>query len=253
MKLITLQRGFRDHILAGAEAPLEGVAPEREAGLAVYRHAYRAQLVANLRDVYEKTWAWLGDDTFAAAARAHVERHPPSSWTLSDYGADFPETLRALHPDDPEIAELAWLDWSLRRAFDGPNAEAVSTESLAKTDWDSAVLYFVPTLVVGEVVTNCALLWGAMADDRMPPAAERLPAPGAIRVWRSELTPKYRSIESFERRALTLAVAGTSFPDLCNLLVENGDKDQAVARVGTALASWLQDGLISAVRSDQQR
>jgi len=245
MSLLDTQRGFRDHILAGTDAPLPG-APER--GLAVYRHAYRAQLIASLRDTYEKTWAWLGDDAFDSAARHHVENHAPKSWTLSEYGADFVETLRGLHPDDPEIAELAWLDWSLRRAFDGPNADAVKPEALARVDWDHAVLIFVPTLAMGEVATNSAAIWGALAEEKTPPAAERLAIPATIRIWRNDLTPKYRTIESFEQRALVLAMAGSSFADLCTLLMENGDADQAAQNVGAALARWLQDGLISDVR-----
>ena len=246
MKLLQTQRGFRDHILAGTDAPLPG-APER--GLAVYRHAYRAQLVASLRDTFEKTWAWLGDDAFDKAARQHVEHHAPKSWTLNEYGGDFVQSLRDLYPDDREVAELAWLDWRLRRAFDGPDAEAVKPEVLEQVDWDNAVLIFVPTLVMGEVTTNSAAIWGALADEKTPPAAARLPAPATIRIWRSGLTPRYRTIETFEQRALTLAMAGSSFADLCSLLVEDGDTDRAAQNVGAALASWLQDGLISDVRA----
>jgi hypothetical protein len=246
MSLLETQRGFRDHILAGIDAPLPG-APER--GLAVYRHAYRAQLIASLRDTFEKTWAWLGDEDFDKAARHHLESHAPKSWTLNVYGDDFAQTLRSLHPDDGEIAELAWLDWNLRRAFEGPDADAIKPEALAQVDWDHAVLIFVPTLVTGEVVTNSAAIWGALADGKAPPAAELLAVPAMVRIWRSGLTPKYRTIENFEQRALTLAMAGSSFADLCALLVEDGDADRAAQNVGAALASWLQDGLISAVRS----
>ncbi len=247
MNLKDLQRGFRDHLLADKDASLAGVAPEREAGLAVYRNNYRANLVASLRDTHEKSWAWLGDEAFERAANEHVARHAPQSWTLNNYGKDFSRTLCALYPDDPEVAELAWLDWNLRRAFDGPDATALSPEALAKIDWDSAVLTFLPTLSVMDVKTNCAAIWGALNDGQTPPAVELLPGPAAIRVWRSELTPRYRSISDFEHRALVLALAGASFADLCSLLVEREDRDQAAERVGGVLASWLQDGLISGV------
>lgn len=245
MTLLDTQRGFRDHILAGTDAPLPG-APER--GLAVYRHAYRAQLVASLRDTFEKTWAWLGDDAFDKAARQYVEAHAPKSWTLNEYGGEFVQTLRALYPGDAEVAELAWLDWHLRRAFDGPDGDAITPEALAEVDWDHAVLIFVPTLTMGEVVTNCAAIWGALANSETPPAAQRLAVPATIRIWRSGLTPKYRTIETFEQRALTLATAGSSFADLCGLLVEDGDMDRAAENAGAALASWLQDGLIRAAQ-----
>jgi len=245
MTLLATQLDFRDHILAGSAAPLQG-APER--GLAVYRHAYRAQLVASLRDTYEKTWAWLGDEAFDKAARHHVETHAPKSWTLSEYGGDFAQTLHELYSGDPEVPELAWLDWNLRRAFEGPDAHPIKPQTLAEVDWDNAVLIFVPTLMMGEVATNSAAIWGALAEEKPPPAAERLSAPAAIRIWRSGLTPKYRTIENFEQRALTLAMAGSSFADLCSLLVEGGDIDQAARNVGAVLAIWLQDGLIGAVR-----
>lgn len=246
MSLLDIQRGFRDHILTGTDAPLPG-APER--GLAVYRYAYRAQLIASLRDTFEKSWAWLGDEAFDKAARHHVERHAPKSWTLNEYGGDFVQSLRDLYPGDPEISELAWLDWNLRRAFDGPNADAIKPEALEQVDWDHAVLIFVPTLTMGEVATNCAAIWGALAEENIPPAAERLAAPATIRIWRSGLTPKYRTIDNFEQRALTLAMAGSSFADLCSLLVEDGNADKAAQNVAAVLAVWLQDGLISAVRA----
>lgn len=188
MNLIELQRGLRAHILSGdAFAPHvashSGAAPETR--LEVYHHAYRAQLVACLRDTFEKTHAWLGDEPFDDAARRHIEAHPPSSWTLGDYGFDFPATLHALYPDDPEVAELAWLDWSLRRAFDGPDAEPISQEALAAIDWDAAVLVLAPTLTVGEVATNCAAIWGAIAEDQTPPRPPTCPPrpPSASGAW----------------------------------------------------------------------
>jgi hypothetical protein len=85
----------------------------------VYHYAYRAQLLECLRYTFERVWAWLGDSGFEDAARRHIEAHPPHSWTLSDYGNEFDRTLSGLYPDDREVAELAWLDWPLRRAFDG--------------------------------------------------------------------------------------------------------------------------------------
>jgi hypothetical protein len=251
MSLIELQRGLRDRILSDRAPFADHVAARHgapaETRLDVYHHAYRAQLVACLRDSFEKTHAWLGDQAFDDAARAHIEAHPPSSWTLGDYGPDFPDTLKALYPDDPEVAELAWLDWSLRRAFDGQDAEPISQEALAAIDWDAAVLALPPTLVVGEVTTNCALIWGAIAEDQTPPPAERLPAPAAIRVWRLELSPRYRTIEAPERKAIAMVTAGAPFGQVCAMLSEGLDEAAAAQSLGALLATWLQDGLICGV------
>ncbi|SFI59167.1 DNA-binding domain-containing protein [Caulobacter sp. UNC279MFTsu5.1] len=249
MSLLSIQRGLRDHILANKADRPEAVAANGEAGLAVYRHAYRAQLVACLRDTFEQTWSWLGDDGFDAAAISHIAAHPPRGWTLDAYGEDFPQTLAGLYPDDPEVAELAWLDWSLRRAFDGPDADPITPEALAQVDWESAVLTLSPTLTIGAVATNSAAIWGALTEGQTPPAVERLPAPAAIRVWRQGLSPRYRTIDAFERLALLRVLDGCAFAQLCEQLGDPDDTERTVERVGGLLGAWLQDGLVLSARS----
>lgn len=247
MSLLALQRGFRDQVLTdhAVDPAALGVGDE---GLAVYRHAYRAQLAACLRDTYEKTWSWLGDDGFDAAAAAHIAAHPPSAWTLADYGATFADTLAALYPDDPEVAELAWIDWALRRAFDGAGAEPVAPESLASVDWETAGVGFVPTLTVRRVETNCAAIWTALAEDETPPPPARLPEPAAVRVWRTELSPQYQTIEAFEADALLRLMAGLSFAGLCAHLAEAlGDPDEGARAAGGLLGVWMRDSLIAAI------
>jgi hypothetical protein len=248
MSLLARQRELRDHILGVAGAP-SGLSARAAPGLAVYHHAYRTQLVACVRDTYERTWAWLGDTAFDTAALRHVETHPPRSWTLADYAADFPGSLRRDYPSDPEVAELAWLDWALRRAFDGPDAEPIAAEALASVDWDAAVLQFAPTLTISEATTNCAAIWTALAEGETPPAVERLPRPGGLRVWRAGLSPQYRTVEAFELQALELALEGVNFGRLCEVMAEGEDSDHAAERLGGLLIAWLQDGLVSKVSS----
>jgi hypothetical protein len=246
MSLLELQRRARDHILAGRAEPMPGAASTAAPGLSVYRHAYRAQLVACLRDTFEKTWAWLGDEAFDSAAQAHVTLHPPHSWTLGDYGGQFHEVLHGLYPRDPEVCELAWLDWTLRRAFDGPDAEPIQPEVLADVDWDTATLVFVPTLTLRAATTNCAAIWTAIEEGATPPAAETLAEPAAIRVWRAGLSPRYRTIDAFEFKALLLALSGVGFGELCQQLADGEEANAAAPRLGELLGRWLQDGLIGA-------
>ena len=243
MNLIRLQQDFSAHLLDRPSA----ISAEVQGDLAVYHYAYRAQLLNCLRDTFDKTWAWLGDDGFEDAARAHIEAHPPSAWTLNVYGENFDRTLAGLHPDDPEVAELAWLEWSLRRAFDGPDADPVDPAGLASIDWDQAVLYFVPTLKLGGVTTNCAALWTALAAGDQPPPAERLPAPAAIRVWRQELSVRFNTMDAVEERAARLVLDGSDFPELCAVLASELGEEAGGAEVGRILGLWLQDGLIAAI------
>lgn len=246
MSLLTLQRAMRDQILA---AELNGIAVGSEAGLRVYRHAYRAQLVACLRDTFGKTHAWLGDHAFDAACQAHIIDHTPHSWTLGDYGEGFDHTLGRLYPGDPEVVELAWLDWGLSKAFDGADAPPIAPEALTAVDWDRAILHFAPTLIVGEARTNAAAIWSAIAEGVTPPPAAVLPQPAALRIWRLDLSPQFRTIDSLEHQALERARAGASFAEVCDHLAHRGEDDEAAQALGSILGGWLQDGLITSITS----
>lgn len=249
MNLLAVQRNMRDHLISGAEeikAQIHGDASPR---LAVYHHAYRAQLLDCLRDTFERVWAWLGDIGFEAAACRYIESHPPRSWTLSAYGNDFDRTLSGLYPDDREVAELAWLDWSLRRAFDGRDARPVAASALTDIDWDHAFLRLVPTLRIRSISTNCAAIWTALSENNTPPAAMRLHAPAALRVWRKEFAPHFRVVDSIEQHVLLMACGGASFEAICTAIAERTEPARAPQVAGALLAGWLQDGLVIAVEN----
>jgi hypothetical protein len=248
MSLIDLQRQFCARLLDAPNAIADRLAGETaELGLAVYHHAYRAQLVACLADTYEKLWAWLGDESFQAAAERYVAAHPPRSWTLNDYGASFPAFLADLYPDDAEVAELARLDWALRRAFDGEDASPISAADLAEVDWETARFRFTPTLQVFPIRTNCAPIWNALAVEETPPPAAALGEPAAIRVWRLGLAPQFSSMDACEYDSLCRLQAGASFSDLCAHLGETLGEAQATPTIAQVLGTWLNCGLVIAI------
>ena len=249
MTLLALQRSMREYLIRGADEIRTQIHGDPSPRLTVYHHAYRAQLVDCLRDTFERVWAWLGDAGFEAAALRHIESHPPHSWTLSDYGDEFDRTLSELYPDDREVAELAWLDWSLRRAFDGPDAKPIQPDALSDIDWDGAILRILPTLAMTSISTNCAAIWTALSEEKTPPVAARLPAPMALRVWRKDLSPHFRAVDSIEQQALLMACDGASFPAICSVIAAGMEPAKAPEVAGALLASWLQDGLIIAVEN----
>jgi hypothetical protein len=249
MTLLSLQRSMREYLLRGADEIRAQVHGDASSRLAVYHHGYRAQLIDCLRDTFERVWAWLGDAGFEAAARRHIESHPPHSWTLNDYGDNFDSTLSGLYPDDREVAELAWLDWSLRRTFDGLDATPIPPEALSGIDWDSAILRILPTLRMTWISTNCAAIWTALSEKKAPPAAARLHAPLALRVWRKDLSSHFRAVDSIEQQALLMACEGASFAAICSVIAATMEPAKAPEVAGALLAGWLQDGLIIGVEN----
>ncbi len=247
--LAGLQAAFHDHLLdrpstiAGEIA--DGGRIDAARRLHIYHHAYRARLLDNLRDAYEKTWTYLGDDAFDAAAHAFVDANPPAHRNLRWHGAGFPEWLAMRFPDDRDIAELALIDWQLRRAFDGPDADPLTAGALATTDWDTAGFRFVPTLCLAPLHTNSTAIWHALDQEQSPPAAQALPAAAWLMIWRKAWQPHFRAIDAGEHAALAQLLAGATFAQLCAALGTRLGDAAAAAQAGTWLGRWLQDGLIA--------
>ena len=251
MSLLATQRRFRAALIGDLEDVAVHFGNEAAAtGLAVYHNAYRVQLVDCLRETFERLDAWLGSEAFTIAALVHIAERPPHGWTLGVYGDVFDATLARLDPEDPEVVELAWIEWALSTAFAGIDASPLAANGLPAIDWDRARLDFVPTLQMGEAATNVGAIWSALSAGETPPAAEILPAPAALLVWRQDYTPSFRTIDEDERQALALMLSGATFGELCLAQVEHWGADEGVSRAGKFLGQWLHDGLVTGVRDN---
>jgi hypothetical protein len=244
MSLLAMQRDMRAWLIQEDESAAARFGADVAPGLRVHQNNYRTQLVACLVETFACTRAWIGDAAFDAAVATHIDSVPPSSWTLDAYPRDLPVTLATLYPDDPEIAELAWLECALGEAFVTADADPLAAADLGAVDWDSAVLRFTPTLDLGELATNAPAIWSALAHEEAPPAAEMLDAPGAILVWRNAQVSHFRAIDQVEHQALLWARSGISFAELCEAMVASWGEEEGIARAGALLGQWIADGLI---------
>lgn len=235
MSLLDLQTAFRATITAGDETR-EALSP----GMAIYRDAYRGRLLAALEASFERTRRWVGAEAFAAAASHYILTDPPRGWTLDTYGAEFPALLASLFAGDPEVAELAWLEWHMQQAFAAPDAPELDPAALAaagygEEEWDRLGFDMAAGFASRAVSTDCAGLWAALAEE-----AEFHPGPAPLPyliVWRSEETPHFRACDEDEFRALRdLQDRGT-----LGSITGNTDPDRFVAW----LTRWLGDGVFS--------
>ena len=257
-ELTRVQIAFHDHLLNQPSAIEQDVAEGGGIDIAhrlhIYHNAYRVRLLENLQDAYEKTWAYLGDETFEAVALAFIEVTPPQHRNLRLHGAEFPAWLAGQFPHDPDIAELALIDWQLRHAFDGPNASPIQAQDLAALtpeDWASVGFAFAPTLFVAPVRTNTVAIWHALDQEQTPPTAEPLPEPTWLLIWRKGWQPHFRTIQAAEHAALTELQAGASFAEVCADLGEQFSDQEAAAVAADSLRTWLQDELIVGLERTQ--
>lgn len=247
MSLLQTQRAFSAWLRTGAADDAMPFGPRAQPGLAIYQNNVRTQLADCLEDSFPQTLEWIGGKAFHDAIVYHVERVPPSSWTLDAYPRDFPATLALLYPDDPEVSELADLELALAEAFVGPDAEPLAAERIAQVDWDRAILRFTPTLDLRPSTTNASDIWMALTREEIPPAAALLPAHAALMTWCQDEMSRFRIIDSAEQRGILLTRKGLSFAALCAQLVDEMGESEGVALAGGWLGNWLADGLLTGI------
>lgn len=247
MTLLAVQRQFHDQLLS-ADAPVHSSRAQKfQRGFGIYRNAYRARLVGCLRESYGRVWSWIGDEVFDRAAIHHLILHPPHSWSLDDAGAGFDRTLADLYSADPEVAELAWLEWQMQLAFKARDEEtldpqqfAALTSGFGDADWGNMRLELTASVAMHPIITACAELWAAMERDEPWSGALVLDRPATILVWRQDLQPRFRTVQAGEARALAAVLRRSSFSEIC---AAHGS-DEAVAEAGTMLGRWIVDGLV---------
>lgn len=237
MTLLALQAAFRETI-AGSDddQPLESI------GMEIYRDAYRGRMLGALEASFERTRQWVGETPFVAAACHYILAEPPRSWTLDDYGAAFPAVLAELFADNPEVAELAWLEWHMQQAFaarDGAilTAAGLAAAQLDEEAWDRLRLTPVPSLAWRALGTNCTDIWLALQQAIEPPTPAAIEPGAALLVWRQDLSPHFRVTDVVEAQALARLAQAASLGDLA--------REFSAERVGLLLARWLMDGLIA--------
>lgn len=244
--LAAVQRHFADRVLANALPPEmpEDLITGR---LPIYHHAYRARLAEVLADTYAKTCLYMGSDTFEAHARDYAVAHPPRTRSLNRYGEGLVGTLRAAYPDNPELHELAQLDWDLRTRFDSADVPTLETAAAQASDtWTTRPGVLHPSALLRAIMTNVVGVWNAIHTDDDVPEAVALPAPATLLVWRKGHQPHFRTLDAAEAAWVQALYAGASVHDACAALLGSGLWQGDPTVLGGWLVQLLDDGLVRA-------
>lgn len=250
--LAASQADFMAQVLDDDRPLPAGWTPRHAAGLAIYRNAYRARLVDALRDTYERTARWVGEEAFRAAAAHHVIQSPPNSWTLDHVAEGFVEVLEQLFANDPEVADLAWLEWAMHRAFVASDIAPLDTAGFAaasagfgEEDWAGLRLGFLRSLHLRVLTHDACALWNALAADEFEAPDYSLSAPKAIIVWREGLRPTFMPVDIAEGHVLGRMLDGANYGGMVESLAGEIGDEAAVMQAGAMLGRWLGNGLIA--------
>jgi len=248
--LAAVQNEFFDYILGRSDGALGLIVDDEKVGaekrMNIYHNAYRASLAGVLADHFERVYRYIGDAQFNEVARAYIANYPSKVRNLRYYGESFPAFLSKCHPRDPELAELAQIDWHLRYAFDAADEKSLDAVRIGALgeEWTTTSLSLHPTATLMRAQYNIIAIWTALDRDDDVPDCTALTEALPILVWRNEMQPHFRSLSHDEATALALLEDGTSFDHICEHIAEISDENAAIETLSRWLALWLADGVI---------
>jgi hypothetical protein len=248
-----LQQSMQRHLLGETSQVIADIvdAPPLPAAdrLAIYRNAYRVRLIDALNDTYPVLHGLLGDDMWVALGEAYVALHPSCFRSIRWYGAELADFLSGASPysDEPILAEVALLEWTLSEVFDARDAKVLPRAVLSAVDpeaWSGMKFEFHPSLRLLEFRWNTAAVWKAMSHDETPPRPVCQDAPVTWLLWRQDLQNYFRSLTRAESTALEAALSGSSFGGICEALSGVLPADEVPPAAAGFLGTWADSGIL---------
>ncbi|MCK6453969.1 MAG: putative DNA-binding domain-containing protein [Alphaproteobacteria bacterium] len=130
-----IQRDFSQALLGGSDQAIAGrvlhdrLAPAQR--IQIYRNHVRITLGEALATTFPVVARLVGGAYFASAARRFIEREPPRSPVLAEYGAAFPDFLAGAPNAPAYLPDVARLEWALNLAYHAEDRPALEPRQLA--------------------------------------------------------------------------------------------------------------------------
>jgi hypothetical protein len=225
--------------------------------LSIYAGAYWARLLECLGEVFPVLRRALGSEVFESFAFEYLQRYPSRSYTLDKLGESFPRFLEETRPDlDAEgrppaepawpdfVIDLARLEWTIARVFDGPGVEgeallsATDLAALAPEDFAAARLETVPCLrlLAPRYPVNAYYTAARRAgeDEEVPP-----PDPGTehLALSRRDFVVRRYPLSPPQHALLAALQEGRTVGEAVAEAAEASDLDDEA--LGAALRNWF--------------
>ena len=264
--LASLQSDFQSFLLRREESLLDRVSGtakvDAQTRVAIYYDAYRLRLLEALDANYPVLHAWIGDDEFEQLGLAYLDAHPSRHFSIRYFGHRLPEFLGTeTYRERPYLAEMATLELALSEAFDAADDSLVKIEDMAGISpdaWPTMRFRFHASMRRLNLRWNVPTIWNpinrnieAEKNDEEPTAEVPAPAaeeyPRSWLIWREALKTYFRSLPVDEAWAIDTAVAGGTFAEICEGLVEWIDAQNVAVHAAGLLKQWITNGLISEI------
>ena len=236
---------------AASLRPWLATPPERfDRGLQAYTANAGAAAERALAAAFPTVAPLLGEEPFAALARAFWQARPPVRGDLAEWGAELPAFIADSEQlaDEPYLADVARLDWAVHaaeRAADGP-ATPQGLERLADTDPSALRLVFQPgsALRVSRFpVVAIRVAHASSASDRFEPVRAALAAGrGEVAwVWRQGWRARVRALAPADAAFNAALLAGSTLGAALDAAAD--DFDFGVWLTAAIQQGWLAEAV----------
>lgn len=242
--LETTQAQFFEWV--ATEAPIEGAEALVFAGeltaderVGIYADMYWLRMRDTMRDDHPRIRAALGDEAFDRLVARYLRVYPSTHHSLNELGRHLPRYLRE-HPDGerPWLGDLAQLERARIDTFIAANSPVLELSALQTLGETFATSKLVASNAMRVLTFDFDVL-----DMRASVPTPRQPKAQVV-VWRKGLEVYQVEVPADEADALTRLVQGHPLPEVCEAFAEREDPASAAF---TAIASWVNEGMISAL------
>lgn len=252
--LAAQQALFADALLAPQPTPqamAQRASPHAEHRLALYRGNQSATWTRTLAAAYPVLQTLVGEEFFAALARAYGRAQPSEDPDLNQFGAQFATFLRHFPhvADYPYFPDMAHLEWALHRAHYAPEPatavlDASRLAALSPAQFEQARFALHPAAQLLASPWAVVPLWLAHQEGSgVAFPAETASASHAL-VVRPQWQPQLLALDAASHAALTVLGQGGDMGAALDAAFERDEN--------FAVAASLQDWLAHAVLLDSE-
>lgn len=254
VELKKIQQRFKDYITGHSEDFVNDIVSTEEAlaehRLGAYYNAYRLRLIEALASDYSGVQHLLGEETFEYLVLDYLKQYPsqyPSIRWAGQHMAEFLQQQNALQ-DQLYTVEMARFEWQQGLCFDSSDSDSPLDLSIM-TDippdsWPQMQFRFHPSVTWLDLQCNVPTYWIAIEEKQQPPIKQCEAIATRWLMWRKQLSPNWRSLDSAEAWAIEQAVQGANFADLCEGMLEWHGEDQVALMAAGFLKQWISDSMI---------
>lgn len=248
-----LQSRFMDYLLDESSAVVDDIEStpmlSAKGRMDIYATAYKLRLKEAITTDYGKLGSYLGDEQFDQLMEKYIEEYPSHTTSLRYFSIKLPELVRGEEPFNQigELYELACIERAFADSFDAKDRQfAVQDDlvTLPEAAWGALQFIFQKSVQILWLEYNSFPIWKALADENIPPTAEKTGSTAWVLWRRSNMISNYRLVSVAELAALHLAMKGDTFAAICEKLLEFFSEEETPIKAIGFLQSWIAEEML---------